>query len=403
MSTAVRRVAVGTGVLAGVAGLAAAAVTALATYFTRRVLTPDYAKPDDVQVLALDLTGSPPTITLAPTDETRAPGRYGVWWGGRETHARVGEVVGATADRVVRELLGVDHGTPRTGAARWNQYHYAGDPSAALGLAFEDVEVPTEIGPEPAWFVPVADHVTTGTWAVLVHGRGASREECLRAVPPLHSLGLPVLVPSYRNDVGAPIDPSGRYHLGDQEWRDVEAAVRWAVQRGARDVVLVGWSMGGAIVLQAATRSEVAHLVRAVVLDGPVIDWHSVLDHHATLNRVPTQVGRIGHTMMRHPLGRRMIGLKHPLDLRRLDWVARAAELSLPVLLIHSDGDEYVPNGPSARLAAARPDVVQMVPWQVGRHTKEWNTDPARWDDVVATWLRGRLDDDLAVRRAPTG
>jgi uncharacterized protein len=399
LRTVVRGAALGTGVAAGLAGVG---TTALAAYFTRRVLTPDHVKPDDVVVHDVDLAADPPTVTLGRTEETVALGRYGLWWGGRDGwrsrgHARVGEVLHADADLVVRELLAVDRGDLAPGPARWNQYYVSGTPDEALGLAYEGVDLVTDVGPVPAWYVPASPGGRAQGWAVLVHGRGATREECLRAVPVFHGLGLDVLVPSYRNDVDAPSDPSGRYHLGDSEWRDVEAAMLWAVERGAREIVLVGWSMGGAIVLQAATRSWLSDRVRAVVLDGPVVDWHAVLDHHSALNRVPARVTRIGHTMMRHPLGRRLVGLRHPLDLRRLDWVTRAAELRLPVLVVHSDEDEFVPNAPSLALGRARPDVVRVEPWSQGRHTKEWNTDPERWERVVGEFVAA------ALSRASTG
>lgn len=405
--------------LAGAAGLVGLAGAALATYFTRKVVTPDRRKPDDVLVHAVDLGAAPPTLTLQATPETTVPGRYGIWWGGREGHARLGDVrnadeVARGADLVVRELIAVDAGTPRPGPARWNQYYVTGTPLQALGLAYEDVEVGSELGPMPAWFVPVDPSGAQGipgrdssrpTCAVLVHGRGATREECLRAVPVMHRLGLDVLVPTYRNDVEAPAGPRGRYHLGDTEWQDLEAAVLWALDRGAEDVVLVGWSMGGAIVLQLLARSWLADRVRAVVLDAPVVDWRSVLDHHATVNRLPPRLTRLGHWMLGHRLGRHVVGVAEPVDLRRLDWVRRAAELHVPVLLIHSDADEFVPNGPSLQLARSRPDVVTLVPWHVGRHTKEWNTDPERWEDEVASFLGPRLSEPpvRARRAAPSG
>ena len=57
--------------------------------------------------------------------------------------------------------------------------------------------------------------------------------------------------------------------------------MRYAVDRGAREVLLMGWSMGGAIVLQLLDRSPLSALVSRVVLDAPVIDWGDVLAHHA--------------------------------------------------------------------------------------------------------------------------
>ncbi len=117
------------------------------------------------------------------------------------------------------------------------------------------------------------------------------------------------------------------------------------------------------------------------------MDWGDVLDHTARENRLPRPVGRLGQTMLRHPLLRRTAGLGEPVDLRTLDWVRRAQELSVPVLLIHSDDDDVVPVGPSKALAAARPDLVTFVPWTQARHTKEWNTDPDRWDGEVSAFL----------------
>ena len=59
----------------------------------------------------------------------------------------------------------------------------------------------------------------------------------------------------------------------------------------------------------------------------------------------------------------------------RTDWVRRSDELTHRMLLIHSEDDEFVPVGPSAALAAKRPDLVTYEPWRHARHTKEWNVD----------------------------
>jgi pimeloyl-ACP methyl ester carboxylesterase len=381
-----RRAAVGAATSVGVAALALVAVTGVATAFARAVVTPSRHKPDDVEVLQV----GPRRVVLAAGPDTVVPGRYGVWTDEGRGHFRVGEVLSATGDHVVRELLGVDAGVVLPGPARWNQYYYAGDPTSALGLPHEDLRVPSPVGDLPCWWVPppAEDAAGDGTWAVLVHGRGASREEALRAVGVLHPLGLGCLVPSYRNDVDGPVSPARTYGLGDTEWPDVEAVVQHALDAGARRVVLVGWSMGAAIVLQLLARSPLAAAVSCVVLDGPVVDWGDVLDHQARARRLPVGLGRLGARLLRHPLARRLVGLEGPLDLRRMDWVTRAAELRLPVLLLHSDADDYVPSGPSRRLAEARPDLVTFVASTQARHTKEWNVDPRGWERAVADFVR---------------
>jgi uncharacterized protein len=67
--------------------------------------------------------------------------------------------------------------------------------------------------------------------------------------------------------------------------------------------------------------------------------------------------------------------------------VSRAAELTHPVLLIHSKDDEFVPAGPSQAFADARPDLVTYVPMDGALHCKEWNADPEAWDNAVARFL----------------
>lgn len=371
---------------ASAALVAGVAASAAATYLARRVVSPDAERFDDVHVLGVGAG----TVTLRATEETVVPGRYGLWLDGGTGHSRLGEVVDhdEAAHTVTRRVLGIDGGRLREGPARWNQYFFAGTPKTALGLDFSEVEPDAGHGRLPAWQVPPTAGVPArDTWAVLVHGRGATREECLRAIPVLHRLGFTVLVVSYRNDVGAARSQGGRYHLGDAEWLDVEAAVLHAVDQGARDVVLAGWSMGGAICLQVVSRSWLADRVRALILDAPVLDWRDVLDHHARLNRVPGGIGRLSQAVLEHPRARWLAGVDAPVSLDRLDWIRRAEELRLPVLLIHSDDDEFVPTGPSRLLAAARPDLVTFVPFRRARHTKEWNVDSEQWDTAVARFL----------------
>jgi pimeloyl-ACP methyl ester carboxylesterase len=384
-------------------GLATAAVSVAGTigaaaYFARRVLTPDRLKPDDMQIFAV----SEDAVTLELNEESGQPGHYGLWFDDGRGHARVGPVldVDTKAGRVRRVLEGVDTGELGTGPARWNQYYFVGNPNLpnALELPLRDVEITSEIGTLAAWEVPadrdvpggskgLASERPSGRWAVLMHGRGGTREECLRAVPVLHELGFTSLIPMYRNDLGAPASPDGRYSLGLSEWRDCEAAILHAVEAGAREVVLFGWSMGGAIILQTLDRSWLSDRVTAVVLDAPVIDWADVLRHHGALHRIPAPVGSLSQALIGRRWARRLVGVHEPLDVALTNWEQRSDELKHRTLLIHSLDDEFVPAGPSVLLASKRPDLVRFEPWEGARHTKEWNAEPERWDAVVRDFL----------------
>jgi pimeloyl-ACP methyl ester carboxylesterase len=374
----------------GLAGLLGAGSSALALYFARRVITPARVRDENQEVLAVIREGRGLQIILAATDDATVEGVYGLFFDGGRGHARIGRILSysppeRTVLREVEEVYSGDLTTARRGW--WSGVAYP-DPGS-IGLAAEDVLIDVEGGAAPAWLIraePASD-----TWAIMVHGRGASRQEGLRAVRTAREHGMTSLVISYRNDGLAPSAPDGRYGLGSTEWRDVEAAISYALANGAGEVVLFGWSMGGAICLQAADLSRYRHVIRAMVLDAPVINWVEVLAHHAEIHRIPSGVGKYGQLMMSHRLGRRLTGLAAPVDLKAMDWVARAVELRTPTLIIHSVDDEYVPYGPSATLAEKNPEMVTFESFSRARHTKEWNVDRERWESLVSAWLRQQL------------
>jgi alpha-beta hydrolase superfamily lysophospholipase len=373
-------------------GLAASAVVSTATILSlvmaRAVVTPPRSRPEDIAVLGVDEAEG--TVSLSPSLDAVVPGSYGLWFSKDTGHARLGEIVRRSSRSVTRRVLGVDFGELALATrGRFSGWFYLSPRD--LGYPFENVDVPTALGPAPAWLIPSA--TTTDRWVIQVHGRAVTRAETLRAVPVFRDAGYTSLLVSYRNDGDAPASGDGRYALGDAEWLDVESAIQFALDRGAREVVLMGWSMGGATVLQAATRSRLAGVVRGLVLDSPVVDWAGTFRFQARLLRLPGFIGSAAFAVVGWSWGRRVTGQESSVDTARLDLVRNAAKLTLPVLLLHSDDDGYVPSDASHVLAAARPDLVTMETFSVARHTKLWNYDPERWTRAIARWLAA-LDTD---------
>jgi pimeloyl-ACP methyl ester carboxylesterase len=360
-----------TTLVAALVVLALAAAFGVAWYFSGVAVAVEHTVQ---RPLTATLVGAD-RVRLPATGDALLPGRFGLDWAGG--YAQIGDIVERDGAGVVRSFLPV-RGTLAPGTpVRVDAYDDDGDPRTALGLDFRNVSVQDALGDFPAWFVPAAG--TTGTWFIHVHGHNGNRGESLRYLTALHALGMPVLVPTYRNDVGAPASPDHVNHLGATEWQDVAAAVRWALDHGARDVVLGGWSMGGAIALQAAASSDVAGKVRGLVLDSPVVDWRDVLQRQGADRRVPP-----AETALAAWVAERRFGL----DFDRFDWVSRARELRVPTLLVHSDADAFVPDGPGKRLAAARPDLVTLHLVPNAGHTLGWNTDPAAYEHMLSAWLR---------------
>jgi dipeptidyl aminopeptidase/acylaminoacyl peptidase len=368
--------------IGAVAALATLTVAGVTLLVARTVVTPPRRRPEGTRILSVDGAGD--LVTLSSTPESRLPGEYSLFFADGSGHARVGDIVAETPATVIRRLLGVDRGDlAHARRGRFSGWFYTGP--ADLGVPFENVEIETELGPAPAWLVPAETASTR--WVIEVHGRAVRREETLRAVPVFRAAGYASLLISYRNDEDAPASLDGRYGLGDTEWHDVEDAIRYAVDHGATDIVLMGWSMGGATVLQTVTRSELAGVVRGIVLDSPVIDWVTALRFQGELLGLPNPIRTAVILLLGMKWAGRLTGQHAPIDLSRLDFVRRSADLQVPILLMHSDDDGFIPSTASLALAEARPDIVTYVGFTAAGHTKLWNFDRARWNDAILHWL----------------
>lgn len=369
----------GAGALAAVAVTGAAALT---VGIARLAVTPPSNRIERVRILGHDPVRG--TVTLDSSLDSRLPGRYGLWFSRDSGHARMGAIVSQTPDTVTRELLGVDFGDIGTAdRGRFGGWFHLVPED--LGYPFHSIGIDTPLGGAPAWHIQAEGESTR--WVIQVHGRGVRKAEALRAVPVFRAAGYHSLLVSWRNDGEAPASEDGRYGLGSTEWLDVHAALEHAAAHGATEVVLMGWSMGGATVLQTAANSSLADLVTGIVLESPVVDWTPTLVFQAAQRRVPARMGRAALALIGSRRAYRVTGQRAPIDFRTLDFVLRRDELVVPILLMHSDDDGFVPPEASAALAAARPDIVTYRRWSVARHAKLWNYDTERFDREITQWL----------------
>jgi pimeloyl-ACP methyl ester carboxylesterase len=360
----------------GVLVLAMVAMVGIGYYFSSVLLVADNTIDYPLQVKAVNGNH----VTLSRDPYSARPVILGLWWDGGD--ALLSSDVQVNGDSVVRTITATLHGTLTAGIhAAVDTRVYDGDPSTDRQLTFTSVHVDSELGPLPAWYVPPTADTVSSTWIIALHGRRGTMTEPLRVLPTLAASGHPTLVTSYRNDPDRPRSPDGYYHLGDTEWRDVQAAIEYAHSHGATSVVLYGWSMGGTLTLTALRRMPTADvaLVHAVILDSPAIDWTSVLD---------LQGGQRGLPLVETRVAERIAEVRDHMSLANLDARPYAPKLAVPTLIFVDTADTTVPVAPTLQFAAAAPSgLVTLVKTTGGDHTGSWNVDPSTYDAHVTDFL----------------
>jgi uncharacterized protein len=357
---------------------------AVAWHFSDAVLVPEHSgwPAEDVTVEGI----APGRIALSRDEDTERPGVYGIDW--QAGHAIVGAVTKVDGDIVTRRLRTVrGYLVPGTKVGIDSDV-YAGNPRQALGLPFANVRIPDELGPMPAWSIPGRSRI----WAIVVHGVNGDPLDGLRIAPTLHRAGLSTLLITYREDLGAPPSPDGLHHMGLTEWHDLEAAARFALAHGAHRLILVGSSMGGAIVTQFMERSPLAPKVAGLVLDAPVLDWKKVLSFNAT------QMGLPGFSAL--PVEWAIDARIDP-DWDSLDALRHPEDFHLPILLFHGGEDKVVPIETSEEFAQELPRWVTFHRVPRAGHVESWNVAPALYDRRLAAFLSSVAAPSASLRLAP--
>lgn len=371
--------------LIGIVLVVALAHLAGGWYLSNRIFTGalDASEPWewDYTVLVNDVfiapDGSGDTVTLLDVEDNedlRSSGTFGLLYDGG-FGLMTGEPV-ILGNRVTRDFELTSGAKPALGAmAAVNSFAH---PPEALP-PMREVTYPGELGELSGFLQPG----TGSVWGIMVHGKGSAPDEQFRMMRATGALGMPSLSIRYRNDKGAPTDADQTYGYGATEWPDVQAAIDYAVENGATGIVLSGSSMGGAIVASYLRNAEDTDLVRAVLLDSPMLDFDKTIDHGADQIVISGQAAVPATVTW---VAKRLASSRFGVDWQALDYNDDTDWAGVPTLVFHGDADLTVPVAVSRDFAGRDADVTYVEAKGVG-HVENWNPDPAAYEKTVVDFL----------------
>ena len=301
--------------------------------------------------------------------------------------------------RIVRSFRVIEGAPPPVGdPIALDGYAYPEDPAAISvppgclachGDGGFTVPAPEEVSYSSAFgeFDSLLFSGSEDTWVIFVHGRGAHVREGFRFLPVTAALGYPSLLVDYRNDEGEPATESRLGTFGAEEWEDLEGAVRFALDRGAADVVLAGASMGGAIAVSFLEQSDLAGRVDGIVLDAAALELGAMVDARAgdtaLLPGLPIKV-----PIVLTATAKTISSWRFGVDWGAIDYLDRIGEVGVPVLLFHGTDDTTVPvalSDEAAETLGARATYLRV---DGAEHVRSWNADPVGYSHALAEFLR---------------
>jgi fermentation-respiration switch protein FrsA (DUF1100 family) len=218
---------------------------------------------------------------------------------------------------------------------------------ADFGLEYREASIQSTDGLELAGWWVARDHPSRVV--VLVPGLEGEKSDkhVLKTASIYAEAGYGVLMIDLRAQGGS---EGERITMGHKEVRDVRGALSWLEERGfaPEEVVLHGFSMGGATVLGAAPGSGVA----AVVEEGSYASLPLILRQQLPeASGLPPFFTPGMLSMAKLFLGIDPWAVRPEEDAQRL-----CEEEGVPLLIIHSKDDEEVPFGHAERIEKACPE-----------------------------------------------
>jgi uncharacterized protein len=225
-------------------------------------------------------------------------------------------------------------------------HHPQGLTPTDVGLDYREVSIHSTDGLELAgWWVPGNDPSRAVVLVPGIEGDKSDRH-VIKTASVYAGAGYSVLMIDLRAQGGS---EGERVTMGYKEVRDVRGALLWLNERGfaPEEVVLHGFSLGGATVLRAAPKSGVA----AVVEESAYSDLPLILRQQLPeVSGLPSLF-----TPGIFVMGKLFLGID-PWAVRPEEDARRLCQEGVRLLIIHSKDDEAVPFEHAERIRKACPE-----------------------------------------------
>jgi len=168
--------------------------------------------------------------------------------------------------------------------------------------------------------------------------------------------------------------------FGLKERYDLLQWVQYAIDRFGKDVsiMLYGVSMGGATVLMASDM-DLPENVKGIVADCPYANAMDIILHVGREMPIPTWLMRPFVI-----LGAKIFG---GFDVTETDAIQAVKNTKLPILIIHGDGDTFVPCSMSAAVRDANPEMVSYHTISGAEHGISYLVDTPKYQKLVTEFI----------------
>jgi len=231
-------------------------------------------------------------------------------------------------------------------------------------------------------FPAILTNNVSPNWVICVHGlRGDEvRYGCMRDAQQFVDQGQRIFSISYRNDKGSPQDKSQMYLYGATEWQDLNAAVLYAKAHGAKNIILYGGSMGGAVVLSYMKHAKDSAFIKGIILNAPVVNFYQSVKifGQGAYPFLPDWFLRfVKYTM----------SVYYHINWGDVNQEDAIDHIHVPVLLIHGMQDKFSPVEQSDQLAKKNPKLISYYR-SVGVHGAVYNVDIRKYNANLIEFIK---------------